>query len=163
MIGRLATFWGKGGQNWDDEQRKHIGDFGEGSIEYLSDGLLRIHRFNRFGRYDIELKRYNVNNKNFEYILPMKGISTRRLVASFEARSLDASFTCDFLFKIYPNGRVEGVKTLVIDAGETWETFTLPFYLDCHECYTFRIYNTKVSCAPSEMQIRNLSIEDESF
>jgi len=116
---------------------------------------------NAVGRYDIELTRYNVDGKMFPTIPRSENKFTKRMTVCFQARA-NATFTCDFLFKIYPQGDIK-YERRTISEGTHWTAYTIPFHLDHRMSYTFRIYNGEVSFAPSEMQIRDVVIIDESF
>ena len=157
-----SDFKEKNGQHWDKNQGRHLGPIGEGKIEY-SKGLLSIERLNDIGRYDIELTRYNVNGRMYTIIPPSEEISSKRFTVKFEARATLASFSCCFLFKIVnPDGEIT-FKNRTIPEGVHWSPCTFSFHLEPRMSYTFRIYIIEVSGAPSQLQIRNLTIVDESF
>jgi hypothetical protein len=150
------------GRAYDPVQRTHSGPKGTGNLTVVDDTTLNLQRTNAEGRFEIHLDRYTYDGKN-SAVIPANELlaGNRKLRVSFEAKAVDASHELDVLLKDGKTGAVPLIKTVRVERNE-WTPFHLYFQISPRVELVLRIYDTRISRAPSSLQLRSLVVAERA-
>lgn len=150
------------GRSWNAQEGRTTGAKGTGALSILDDNVLNIQRTNTEGRYEVWLDRYTYDGKE-RTVIPVNEMiaGNRKLRVSFEAKAVDAIHHLDVVLKDARTGATPHLKSVIVNRNE-WAPFNLYFQVSPRIDLLLRLYDTRVTRAPSSLQIKNLVVAERT-
>lgn len=145
----------RGGYFWRDNQK--ISPQGEGLLDFLSEGILRVQRKNAEGRYEIELRRAGPDMPS---ITKKHEPPPRILRIACDAKVDAGEHAVRFVLKDIKTEKWVG-NTLKQVSAKEWTPLEVYFRVPSTADLLFRIDVEKPSIVPSNLYLRNLMIAEE--
>lgn len=148
------------GRSWNQAEGRTTGEKGTGSLSILDGNVLNIQRTNTDGRFEVWLDRYQYDNKE-RTVIPINEMiaGNRKLRVSFEAKAVDAIHHLDIVLKDAKTGATPFLKSVIVNRNE-WTPFDLYFQVSPRLDLLMRLYDTRITRAPSSLQIKNLVVAE---
>lgn len=142
------------------DKAEKISGQGLGFLE-VEGGVLNLHRTNKEGRFEIQLRRYSYNGQDEECIPKNVEISgKRKLRIACQAKVPEGEHSLHFVLKNEETQIWLAHQTKRITKSR-WTDINLLFLVDPTLDCRLRIDDQDVSKAPSSIQIRNLLVVEE--
>ena len=130
------------------------------NCHFFNNKVLIIDRMGKKGVCQLQLRKYTVDGKEFDYFAGApQARGKRRLRVSFEARVLDGEHAISMAFTSFEDNHLLGKRDLVIDST-TWEDQDLYFEISARQDSLLQIVDLFQSRA-GDLQIRNLVVAEQ--
>ncbi|MCD4671270.1 MAG: hypothetical protein K8R77_01290 [Anaerolineaceae bacterium] len=127
---------------------------------FFNNKVLIIDRMGKKGVYQLQLRKYIVDGKEFDYFAGAPQVrGKRRLRVSFEARVQEGKHTVSVAFTSFRDNRLLGKRELMIDSTN-WEDHDLFFEVSSRQDSLLQIIDL-FQAKPGDLQIRNLVLAEQ--
>ena len=140
------------------EGDKRVSEISQGELEFLSDGVIRLERRNKEGRFEIELRH---NGPQAPSVTKRFALVERVFKVSFDARVDFGAHTLRCVFKNIATGGWDADKAVLVGT-RAWKAYRLDMRTPASSDLLFRIDDLGPTVIPSRLYLRKLQIAEET-